>query len=187
MNDTEVCCSLKLNPNKNPQTNRLFTKTETNLKNNLINQCNSNMKAPSPSPVIKLVREDAYVPIIHTIDEDSKSKSIEILRNIPKNTDPLVNFRKSPISPPRQKTPSPKKSSPKKKTTRKSPPKGNKKEILTKMTYDELKKKYGKKIKSKMSDLDFGTFKIENGVDQYKYLSKLTKPEYILLILYLNL
>lgn len=186
MNDTELCCSLKLNPNKNPQTNRVFTKSETNLKTNLINRCNSAMKPSSSSPSAKMVNEDAYVPIIHVVDEDSKSKSIEILLNTKQASEPLVQFGKNPMSPRRKKTPSPKKPSPKNKKTTKKSPKGTK-ENLTKLKYDELKKKYGDKIKSKMSDSDFGKFKRDNAIDQYKYLSRLTKPEYILLILYLNL
>jgi len=178
MNDTDICCSLKLNPNKNPQTNRLFTKRESNIKNNLINECNLKMKPPLSVPIVNLISEDSYVPIIHKIDNDGKNKSIEILKTT--QADALVHISKSPQSPPRR-VPSPTKN-------KKSPIKANKKmDNLNNMKYDELKKKYGNKIKSKMSDSEFLNFKKANNINLDKYLSRLTKNEYILLILYLNL
>jgi len=180
--DENICCKIKLNKNTNPLTGNPFTKKEEDIKNEYIKTCNRKFQGKSPMKSKEI--QDKVLPINIGIDLKNKDNNINIAKNnqekdtgnfTDKNKRSAVNILKSP------KVININKKSPVKQKILKK----NKK--LSDYTYLELKNMYKNKMNKKLTVDIFNKFKKTKKILKNKYVSNLTKDEYIELIKFLKL
>lgn len=178
--DENVCCKIKLNKNTNPLTGVPFTSKEESIKNEYIKICNKKLQGKAPRK--SKDKQDKILPInigINLQNKNSniaKSKKEKDLDFTDQNKRSAKNILKSPRL--------------KKITKKKSPvkPQSPKKNIkLSDYTYTELKSKFKNKISKKLTTEIFNKFKKAKNIPKSKYVSNLTKDEYLELIKYLKL
>jgi len=180
--DENVCCKIKLNKNTNPLTGVPFTSKEESIKNEYIKICNKKLQGKSPQK--SKDKQDKILPINIGINLQNKNSNTNIAKNKKEEavdfTDQNKRSAKNILKSPKLK----------KKTNTKIPvkPKSPKKNIkLSDYTYNELKNKFKNKISKKITNEVFIKFKKLKKISKNKYLSNLTKDEYLELIKYLKL
>lgn len=171
--DKKICCKLKINKNINPLTGIPFTKKENGLKIKYIKNCN-NFFGKKPIRDKKKSQEQG-VPIDKNINLKNKILNINLIKSKDENSI-FVDNKKSV------------KNIKSKSNIIKSPKlKKNHIKNLNKYSYQELKNKYKNKINKKLTIEIFNKFKKMFKIKKNKYVSILTKSEYIDLIKYLKL
>ena len=180
--DENVCCKIKLNKNTNPLTGVPFTSKEESIKNEYIKICNKKLQGKSPQK--SKDKQDKILPIDIGINLQNKNSNTNIVKNKKEEavdfTDQNKRSAKNILKSPRLKKIKNKKSS-----VKPASPKNNNK--LSDYTFTELKSKFKNKISKKLTTEIFNKFKKSKKIPKNKYLSNLTKYEYIELIKYLKL
>jgi hypothetical protein len=181
----DSCCKLKINKNVNPITGIPFTNKEKDLKNKIMNKCNEKLKGRN---IIRQRSQNTGIPISPKINSRNRDLNINFLKNkassqfvdLTSNDRSVINIIKSPKVK-KVKSPVKKVKSPVKKIIKK--PVMN----LNNYNYDELKNKYKNKINNSLTTEKFNKFKKLKKINKSKYVSNLTKNEFIDLIKYLKL
>jgi len=190
MNINEVCCKLKIDKNTNPLSNQPFLPKENKIKENMILKCNDKL-INNPSPTKKQLKLKSPIPIGNVINLRSKNKNLKKVVSLSISPIDLTNNKKrSPTPSPKVKKLMKKPTSPKVKKLMKKPtsPKVTKNtKNIENLTYTEIKKMYKSKIDKKIDSNLFLKFKKKYKITTSKYLSNLTKDEYIKLINFLNI
>lgn len=170
----DICCKLKIDQNTNPISNQPFSPKEQNIKMNMVKECNKKISNIISPPVKSPILKNA-IPIGHRINLNSKNENVKKSMSQSAAIDLTNEKKRSPIS--------------KKKKTIKSPKKTNlkKKKDIQNYTYIELKKIYKSKIDKKLDTDLFLKFKKKYKIKSSKYISNLTKDEFIKLIEFLKL
>lgn len=180
--DENVCCKIKINRNINPITGNPFTSKEQNIKNEYIKICNKKLQGKPPRKSRE--NQDKILPINLGINLKNKNSNIKLaqaqksesIEFTDKNKRSAINILKSPRL--------------KKIINKKTPlkPKTPIKNLkIADYTFPELKNKFKNRINKKLTIEIFNKFKKAKKIPKNKYLSNLTKNEYIDLIRYLKL